>query len=216
MNEVLIQYIAPSTILGALGFLYKVITAQHRDADRKVTEELGKLNTKVDSLGVTVKELSINNNVDVQIDNIIEKNLYFFKSKRMQKHLIWNGESLKKYAHYILNMGYKHSDPDTPQQERLNDHKIDQLAFQMINENNSLKGNSKIDSFLLNDYLKRTKSALMKEYIEETKRIYADTKNNHNDRFIRLSLNMFDRIIDAMAEQYIDLLQQGFNFDDKE
>ena len=79
-----------------------------------------------------------------------------------------------------------------------------------------MKGNSKIDSFLLNDYLKRTESSLMKEYIEETKRIYADTKNNHNDRFIRLSLNMFDRIIDAMAEQYIDLLQQGFNFDDKE
>ncbi len=176
-----------------------------------ISNEVEGLKAFVYTLGKKIDSLFIHNSIDEEIDHIIESNLHYFKSDRFKKHLILNGDLFKKFSHFIINMG-KETDDES---DKLNEQKIDDIAKQLLAENNVKKSTCEVDKFLLSDYMRRTQGNTLIGYIESIKAIYTDERNSYNDRYVRLTKQVFDKVVDEMYKQYKDLVANDFDFDEE-
>jgi len=157
------------------------------------------INTKIDSLLVKDDVASI-------IDNSIQHNLKYFKSSRMQSHLIMNGEMFVDFATHIINMNI----------ETLSENEIDRLSAQAMQKNYNKKSKHTIDSFLNKDYMERTEGKTVQKYVANIKEIANSPHNTYAQRFARATVSAFDEVIDDMINQYDALIEEGFDFKDKE
>ena len=216
-------------LVGVGVILAPIYIKKHTKVLASLTESIGVIHDKIEQfeskllkvenlskkVSVDVKDLSVHNTVEGRIDRTVEKSLYIFPSLRMQKHIMINADAYKKFANKIINIAYKQSNPAFNEVEMLDTEKIKLLFEHAMNENTLKKALNDVDAFLLEDFLNMPEATMIQEYVDKTCEIFEDPNDNHIQRFINLTLAMFDRSIYIMSKQYARLVKEGFDFQEE-